>query len=43
MEVTKTFASIVGLPHKVDLTDPELVIIVEICQVRKRLIKHLTS
>ncbi|CAO3649954.1 unnamed protein product [Cunninghamella echinulata] len=32
MEVTKTFASIVGLPHKVDLTDPELVIIVEICQ-----------
>ncbi|CAO3607296.1 unnamed protein product [Cunninghamella blakesleeana] len=32
MEVTKAFASAVGLPHKVDLKEPDYVIIVEICQ-----------
>lgn len=35
-EVIRTIASTVGKDHKVDLDNPELSIIVEICQVQKQ-------
>lgn len=34
-EVIETIASTVGRHHRVDLQDPELMIIAEICKVRK--------